>query len=224
MEKEKYKINFHAHTRYSDGHGTIKEMAQAYKDKGFCCAVITDHWYGRHDLVMFSMSYEKYLKACEEAKEVSKELDFPVIIGVEYGFFRCEEALRFGHEFIKALYTEVQTIQDFEFAKDLHEGAVILAHPGLSKSETGFIGQGGQDVIDGYEWCNGGCGYMFHWRDIPKELDGLTQFANSDAHGMDRLDRCHNLVNEKITTEKQLTNYIREKKPIEMVISFKMRD
>ncbi len=40
-----HKINLHAHSAHSDGHGTIQEYVKEYKKLGHSACVITDHDY-----------------------------------------------------------------------------------------------------------------------------------------------------------------------------------
>lgn len=221
---KKYKLNCHAHSRYSDGHGTIKEMALAYKAKGFSCAVITDHWYCRNDLSIYSMTKDKFLKAIKDAEEVEKELNFPIIIGMEYSFFRCEEVACFGRNFLIALYDEVKTVEDFKEAKAKYNGAAIVVHPSARKNDNGFLGPliKGHEVVDGYERYNHRQDmFKADWREVPKEFENLRAYANSDAHSITGLDFCWNLVDEEIKSEEQLVDYIRDKKPVELVVNDK---
>ena len=77
-------INLHAHTRWSDGSGTISSMAQVAKERGMPALVISDHDYmlmvnrGTNIEMVFTspirnaeLGKEKYLKACEEAVRLS---------------------------------------------------------------------------------------------------------------------------------------------------------
>ena len=203
-----YKLNLHAHTQYSDGGGTIKTMAEEYRKQGFSCAVITDHWYTRNDLSHYSMTYDKFLKAIEDAKQVQKELDYPVIIGVEYGFFCCEEVLCFGRDFIHALYKGVKSIEEFGELRKKYPSVCVLCHPG---DASAFIEMGGVNVVDGYELYNSGQ-YMFSRREVPKEFKNLTAFSNSDAHGIGTMRFGYNFVNEDIKSEEQLIKFINKKK------------
>lgn len=213
----KYKLNLHAHTKYSDGKNTIKEMAAEYKKLGFSCAVISDHYYGEYGQYdHFSMNRKKFLEAKEDAKIASDELEFPVIIGMEYGFFKSEEVLCFGEEFIMKLYEGVKYLDDFLKLRDNHPSACVLCHPGLNEGPNGFIHFGGHNAIDGFEHYNSGQN-MFRtaWRQVPKEFEGLTAFSNSDAHAARNLNRAYNLVDKDIKTEEELIAYIRMKRPVE---------
>ena len=69
--KNKFKINLHAHTRYSDGGCTIEEHAKAAKELGFCCCCITDHVYSKASY--YSLEKDTFEKAVREARRVSKK-------------------------------------------------------------------------------------------------------------------------------------------------------
>ena len=203
-----YKLNLHAHTRYSDGGSSIKEMAQAYKDAGFCCCVITDHYYGR--LAYYSLTKESYLVAREEAKKVSEELNYPVIIGIECGYNRMEEINVFGHDAIMYLFNNGIAHWNFEEARSKYNCAMILNHPQATVS----IDAGVYKVIDGFERCNSGQDYfegevgVEDRRVIPPEFAGINQYSNSDAHDIE-LDEGFNLIDREIKTEEELVDFIK---------------
>ena len=68
------KLNLHLHTNYSDGSNTMREYAIAMKELSHVALVTSDHDY--------CMTEEKYAAQLIEAKELSKELDFPIICGL----------------------------------------------------------------------------------------------------------------------------------------------
>ncbi len=212
-----YKINFHSHTRYSDGANTIREMAMMSKNLGFCCHVITDHYYGkREDLASWSMTRESFLAATEEAEEASWELDFPVIVGAECGYNAAEEINVFGKEAVLYLMENDVSHQSYLEAREKFNCAMILNHPGLTKSMDLKV----WEVIDGFERFNSGQDYFkgeYGDKDrrlIPLELKDKTMFSNSDAHQAESLDRGFNLINKKIETENDLIKFIKNGKPI----------
>lgn len=211
----KYKLNLHAHTKYSDGQNTILEMAEMYKELGHTCAVISDHCYGWSAIVHYSMTREKFLKAIVDAKEAEQKLGFPVIIGMEYNFFRCEEVLCFGREFLMRLYDGVSSVEEFIQLRCQYPSACVLCHPCLKSGDNGFIAQRGHLCIDGFEHYNHGQNmFLPEWRSVPGEFEDLTAFSNSDAHGADRLSFAHNLVDSPIKNESDLISYVINKRPV----------
>ena len=208
------KLNLHSHSRHSDGRDTIMDMAKAYKKHDFTCAVITDHHYDGDPY--FSMNKAGFLKSREEAKEAEELLKIPVIIGIEFGFFRCEEVLCFGKEFILRLYDGVKSVKEFIELRREYSSACIVCHPQLREGEMSFIHMGGEDAVDGYEHFNRGVDF-FSFREIPPEMKRLTAFSNSDAHKIENLNSGYNLIKDPIKSEEDLISFINHKKPIELV-------
>lgn len=216
-----YKLNIHAHTIYSDGSPTVLELATAYKDLGFTCAVISDHYYGREDLVHYSMDRKKFIQACSDAEDAEQKLGYPVIVGMEYGFFGCEEVLCFGRDFLFRLYDGINSTEDFISLRKDYESACVLCHPRLRGGEHGFIAKKGHLCIDGFEHYNSGQNYFKnpkfsggHTREVPEEFKHLTAFSNSDAHNTRSLPRAVNLIDEPIKSESQLIDYITKKRTV----------
>ena len=206
-----FKINYHSHTRYSDGCDTIKTMALKAKELGFCCHVITDHFYGRGDS-WASLTRKTYLKSVEEAKAVSDKIEFPIFVGIEAGFERAEEINIFGSYAIDFFFSKeggsYGTYETYKHMRENHDCACILNHPSLHK----FFEKNGLDIIDGFEACNSG-GYFFKEREeeLQRLLDaGKHAFSNSDAHGDVSLDRGYNVIDSSVSTEAELIRSIRK--------------
>jgi len=216
ITKRLYKLNLHSHTRYSDGHNTIKEMALMSQSLGFCCHVITDHYYGRPDLAFCSLNKETYLKQVKEAAQISAEMRYPIIVGIECGFNCMEEINVFGHDAILYLMDHGVGIEDYRKVRDSYYCAMILNHPSLDKS----LDAGVPEAIVGFERYSSaqdffkGTGGMAGRRLVPDEFRDITQFANSDAHQIGSLDRTYNLIDEDIFEETHLINFIKNKKPL----------
>lgn len=233
---DRYKINLHAHTEYSDGANTIEEFALASKEIGFSVAVITEHIY---DVNWWpGIDYDKYVKQKKEAQLISKKLDYPIIVGSEFTIGE-EECLVFGDQAISELLLRRQTrldkdaetkdrrdsrgvltIKDFKEIKKRYFSAMILCHPSLkekdSQGNSTFISNGGVDFLDGFERYNSGRDMFHDDKPIPIEFKKLTEFSNSDAHRVNRIDTGYNIFSEYITTESALINYIKTKKTVEL--------
>jgi hypothetical protein len=210
-----YKINLHAHSRYSDGSNTIRDMALECKYLGFSACVMTDHVYrarmGRSDDV--SLSSEKYEKALKEAYLVSADLNYPVILGAEFalGLGLGEEILVYGTEAIKYLLELRDTIPtvelgDLRTARDRFPCATIMAHPSKPEDWTDL------DVLDGFEYCNQGAP-QFNHRTIPENFRTLTPWSNSDAHSDYDLCLGWNYVDRNVIGEKTLIDLIKNHAP-----------
>lgn len=218
-----FKINLHAHTKYSDGYDTVEKQAKGCKSLGFSACVITDHVYNAEH--KYSLSVQKFTEQLEEAKRVSEDLDYPVILGAEFSIAKSEECLVFGTEAIMRLleirHNEIFNsgsayigIDELRAVRSEFDCSVILCHPMLPEYKTdqgqNFIQIGGADVIDGFEIINSGQ-FEFRRRAIPVEFDGLVRVCNSDAHHSGELDLCYNLTTENITDEKSLIKYIKSR-------------
>lgn len=205
----KYKINFHAHSHFSDGGNTMREMAIRCKELGFCSCVITDHHYGSSaSYDSFKSSKGKIRIQKELAKEIEQTIEIPVIIGIEYNFAYQEEIACFGTGFIRAIIKEEpRTIEEFGRIKNDLGGAAILVHPVLS---NGFLAHGGPTVIDGFEEFNAGNNFFTN-RAIPQDLDGLPRYSNSDAHHVRMLGYGYNIINKPILNEDKLVSWIRKR-------------
>lgn len=87
------RLNLHAHTTYSDGANSLRDMAVLAKGSDFVAFISSDHDY--------LMDAEKYERQLAEARWVSWEVGFPVICGLELSLWH-EEAVLIGEEACKA--------------------------------------------------------------------------------------------------------------------------
>lgn len=197
-------LNLHCHSRYSDGADSILELAKAYKAAGHIALVLTDHSY-------MDMPVEKWELECEEAAEVSKEIDFPIIVGLEAFIPNAEEVLVFGREACRSLLTTdaLQNIDNFKkwYAEQKEPFALILAHPYLWANHPDFY-----LLMDGYETTN--CG--MYWGDdyVQKMIQLMPAprrgYCNHDLHTLTNLSHPCNEVSEDLvlTNELDLIKYL----------------
>lgn len=204
---ELFKINYHSHSRYSDGVNTLEEMVQQSKDLGFCCHVTTDHYYARHQGKY--MTLERYEEQVKEAKLLSAKLQFPIFCGLEVATECSEEINVFGADAIRYIITTNAGFDNFRIMRDKFECACILNHPVLRMKEgyCVFEQKGGADIIDGIEIINGH--YSMFPEGVPEFLSGKNYFANSDAHYAEALYITYNLINQSVQTETDLINSIK---------------
>jgi len=230
-----YQINLHAHTRYSDGAGTIEIMARECKKLGFSACVITDHVYSQD--ADYSLNMEKWTDQIIEAAEVSYRLEYPIIIGCEFSIQQYEEVLVFGSKAIHELLSlrDKRTklgvnptiqIQDLRRVRERYDCATILCHPCLASydNKPNFIEAGGVEILDGYEYYNSGEVGFDKTREVPIEFKDLTPFSNSDAHNPMTLEWNYNEVERCIMDEVQLIQYIKSKKPVTLVNNCRVND
>lgn len=216
-----YKFNMHAHTRYSDGHSTMEEMALEYKNQGFSVAVVTDHIYSQAHI--FSNGLTGYIQQLAEAYYIYKKHNYPVIVGCEYSFANLEEVVVIGTDANIAILKDREerlekccsgelTIDLLKEVRKEHECFVSLCHPQLVENSSGhlpMITSGAYTVLDAYEQINGGCDFST-FKNFPKEFDKLIPLSNSDAHSHKWLNWNYNLTTKPITSEESLFKYIKD--------------
>ncbi len=199
VDMNKFKINLHCHTHFSDGCNSPFVMAQQAKELGFCCFVMTDHFYTGTDYEADSMRWYKWNMLQCAKREISK-LIMPVIVGLEVGY-ESQEVLVFGTELIKdILRNEKFTFDMAARHLEYRTAGFVLCHPGANYDKA-------LKICQGYEHFNSGNDY-FKTRSPSLLANTKTTWSNSDAHSAEHLARGYNLVNEKITTEKQLIRYL----------------
>ena len=197
----KYKLNIHAHSKFSDGSGSPYAMAKEAKRLGFTALVLTDHFYGndpKYDYCSMNIRTDHLLR--QFYKEASEVL--PVIRGMEAPV-GGEEVLVFGDLAIKTILLEGGlTVELLKKLRGTVRCAFILCHPHISYDKL-------IPYIDGYERFNSMQDQFKGRLEEVVKFDGLQAWCNSDAHGVSRLGWAHNLVNTKIETEEELIAYIK---------------
>ena len=208
-----YKINLHAHSRYSDGCNTIREMAIQSQDLGFSACVITDHVYRKEEGAPNSWGLDmiKLTAACKEAQTVSNSLRYPVIIGGEFTIGYGEEILVYGLEAVKELMCRRDRKYEIDYddlrdVRRMFNCAAIIAHP---IHPSAFIYE---DAVDGFELYNAGTP-MFNDRPIPRHFSHLTPWGNSDAHFDYGLSNGWNVVPIDVKCEYDLIDLIKNHAP-----------
>lgn len=239
------KINIHCHSNYSDGQN-IYDMAKEHKNQGFSAFVVTDHVYPGHLLEDLKTTnpksittYDKYQKQYEHLKNISEELDFPCIQGIELAIYG-EEVLVFGEKAVKDIFNYMSKLnlneqekhaKTIEYQKKLslhlldilnsnkENSAIILCHPHLMGTPQ-WVLEPIYNIIDGYEFQNGRHYYFtdetnidekLRWdRDVPNELISKKKFYNSDAHYISEVGvNKGNFHAKKITTLDDLVSFIK---------------
>ncbi|MBQ3057211.1 MAG: PHP domain-containing protein, partial [Clostridia bacterium] len=80
--------DFHTHTIFSDGFGTVEEMVDSARAKGLLALGISDHSMTPFDLrycMRPETNIEKYEPTVREAQKKARELyDFPLFLGIEW--------------------------------------------------------------------------------------------------------------------------------------------
>lgn len=95
------KGEIHAHTNWSDGHGSIEEMALATKDLGYQYIAITEHSAGRG--IAHGLDEERLRKQIAEIKALNERLSgMYVLTGIEVDI-RADGTLDLPHEILSEL-------------------------------------------------------------------------------------------------------------------------
>lgn len=233
------KINLHCHTNYSDG-DDIVEMAKEHQKQGFSAFVATDHVYPLCPSKNYSMcitSYKMFQQQEQQLKQISAQLNFPCIQGMELALWG-EEILVFGKEVSQKLFNFMENIDSKKYSyKDTYKlnivplllqilkeskekTAIILCHPHLNPNNNSIL-KPLYPLLDGYEFQNRGHYYFTDKtnineprrrnRPVPAELQDKNKFYNSDAHSIHGVGLAGrgNLHNSKIENLADLIAYIK---------------
>lgn len=234
------KINLHCHTNYSDG-ADIFEMAREHKEQGFSAFVTTDHVYpfdAPEDSYSLC-SYEKFQRQSYQLEQISKQLKFPCIQGMELALWG-EEILVFGAQAYEQIFQFKSNIdlqeqkslppKDYAqkhmaeliqiLAENRDNTAIILCHPHLGPGSDWVLNPL-YPLLDGYEFQNSGHYYFTDEtnvneaarsiRPVPPELQNKNKFYNSDAHSVRSVGLAGpgNFHSSPITTLDDLIRYIK---------------
>ena len=80
--------DYHTHTKYSDGKGSVWENAFAAREKGLKEVAITDHGFN-----IPTMNFRKYLAAKDDCKAAEDGLGIRVISGIEANIISLDGAI-----------------------------------------------------------------------------------------------------------------------------------
>lgn len=235
------KINIHSHSHYSDG-ANLFEMAKEHQKEGFSAFVVTDHVCPLSVGNAYSLSiqsYEKFQQQTSELENISKELNFPCLQGIELALYE-EEILIFGEKATRKIFEFIDNMdlnekkkygQTLQYKQKIithllnivkqnrNDTATVLCHPNLVRTPQWELTQI-YEIIDGYEFQNGNR-YRFtdetnidkklRWdRAIPDELKLKNKFYNSDAHNLSSVTKSEaNFHSLPITSIDDLISYIK---------------
>ena len=197
-------LNLHCHSTYSDGSNSILELALAYKNSDHVCLCLTDHSYLIIDEGVGG-SIEKWDQLCAEADDVSKKLDYPIIVGIEAYVRRAEEILVFGRDACRSLLTTdaLDGIKEFYnwYQTNKDPVALIMCHPSVRDYPSHFY-----LMMDGYETTNSGC----YWGDgfVEKLKTFMPHprraYTNINLHILSDMDTICNEVDEDLIIKDEL--------------------
>lgn len=94
---KEFKGMLHFHTDYSDGRNTFSEMISAAKEFGYSFAVVCDH--SKTAFYANGLTEERVIQQKEDVQKISKELNFPILQGIESDILQNGE-LDFSTDFL----------------------------------------------------------------------------------------------------------------------------
>ena len=94
---KEFKGMLHFHTDYSDGRNTFSEMISAAKEFGYSYAVVCDH--SKAAFYANGLTEERVIQQKEDVQKISKELNFPILQGIESDILQNGE-LDFSTDFL----------------------------------------------------------------------------------------------------------------------------
>lgn len=118
--------DLHAHTKWSDGSHSIREMAEAAKSLGWEYLAVCDHSKGLR--VAHGLTEEDLVKQMKEIEEVNNEIeDFTVLAGVEVNI-KSEGSLDIRNEALKDLDVVVAAVHyGFKQSEEEMTGRILNA-------------------------------------------------------------------------------------------------
>jgi DNA polymerase (family 10) len=108
VEKSDIKGDLHVHTEWSDGHGSIEEMALAARQKGYRYLAITDHSAGRG--IAHGLTAERLREQLEEIKRLNQSLEGIHILSGSEVDIRADGSLDFDDELLSQLDVVVASV------------------------------------------------------------------------------------------------------------------
>ena len=220
----RFRINLHAHSRFSDGGHTVAEMFHQYKELGHNVAVFTDHYYNMPSRPDISLDRAKIDEQRGVVAAMSRAFNMGGIVGIEISINRLEEVVVIGSSAIDEIMNLREkrhlaggegdiNIEDLRRIREKHSCMINLCHPGRPDC---WCEAGGHHVLDGFEYIHGGTLMFDRWmrstdspnRKVPLQLKGKIKLSNSDAHSKDTLHWCWNEIEQDVRTEDELLAYV----------------
>ena len=106
--------DYHTHTKFSDGKGSVLENALAAKEKGLREIAVTDHGFR-----IPTMGFRKYLRAKEACLAAEAETGVKVIAGVEANIVSLKGDLDIRADHVEAIDYIIAGFHKFAFPKNV---------------------------------------------------------------------------------------------------------
>ncbi len=201
------KADLHMHTTWSDGHFSVREMAEAARDRGLEYIVITDH--SQYSAIANGLSAERLLEQQKEVREVDEAMGptFKVFHGVEMDI-RSDGTLDYPDELLERLDFVIASLH-FSLRQERNVITRRLLNA-IENPHVDLIGHPRGQLIEEREPADLDMDAVFEAaaqngtaleiNANPKRLDLEAQYArravelgiplsiNSDAHKIDQMD------------------------------------
>ena len=106
--------DYHTHTKFSDGKGSVLENALAAKEKGLREIAVTDHGFR-----ILTMGFKKYLRAKECCREAERQTGVRVIAGVEADIISLKGDVDIREDHLEAIDYIIAGFHKFAFPKNV---------------------------------------------------------------------------------------------------------
>ena len=216
-----YKYEMHLHTCPCSGGG--KDLRQHIDDlisKGFCGAVVTNHFYYGDNRIDRELPWEEFVDAYRQdylyGLEYAREVDFDLLFGLEEHVGNGREILLYGitPELIAA-HPELKKAPAEKYAEVIHAagGLVYQAHPFRARQ---YVSRPYPleclDILDGIEVYN--ASNESEWNESAQRLAdelNLACVAGSDAHKIQTAGRAGIATKERMRTNEDLVRVLKSR-------------
>lgn len=221
-----YKIETHLHTSETSPCARVgaADIIALYKQKGYSCVIVTDHYSMRTFLRMFGKSWDEktelFLKGYREAKKAGDAIGLKVLLGIELTFnYSINDFLVYGMEedFLKK-NPGLCSMSLAKFSGLAHKNNLLIyqAHPyrmGMSRANPKYL--------DGIEVYNAHPRHNSR-NDRAHEFarkNGLLMSSGSDMHRMEDAARGGMLLPELPENNADLIRVLRQNSENRLITS-----
>ena len=220
-DKYVYKYEMHMHTRPCSGGGKdIREHIDDLISKGYCGAVVTNHFYAGDNRIDRALPWEEFVDAYRQdylyGLEYAKEVDFDLLFGLEEGVRDGREILLYGiTPDLIAAHPELKKAPAEVYAEVVQAagGLVYQAHPYRARHYNSKpYPLECLDLLDGIEVYN--AGNEPEWNESAQRLadeKGLACVSGSDAHGIGSAGRGGIATSERMRSNEDLVRVLKSR-------------
>lgn len=221
-----YKIETHVHTIETSPCGRVRaaEMIALYKEKGYSCVIVTDHYSIRTFIRMCGKPWEEktelFLKGYREAKKAGDMIGIKVFLGIELTFnYSINDFLVYGIEedFLRK-NPRLCSMGLSKFNDLAHKNHLLIyqAHPyrmGMSRADP--------KLLDGIEVYNAHPRHNSR-NDLALKFakkNGLLMSSGSDMHRKEDFGRGGMMIPVIPENNAELTSVLRQNSDIKLITS-----